>query len=52
VRLLTRGARPAGAYEARWDGRNDAGGSVAAGVYVAELRVSTRILREKVVLTR
>lgn len=29
---------PAGAHAARWDGRDDAGRAVAAGVYFAALR--------------
>jgi hypothetical protein len=37
VRTLLDGARPEGAHHVRWDGRDDAGQSVAAGIYVAVL---------------
>ena len=37
VRALVGGDRPAGTHRARWDGRDDAGQSVASGRYVARL---------------
>ena len=37
VRTLAAGRRPAGAYSAAWDGRNDAGQSSAPGVYFCRL---------------
>jgi hypothetical protein len=37
VRDLASGPRPAGAYHADWDGRDDAGRGVAAGLYLARL---------------
>jgi len=37
VRSLGSGQRPAGYHRARWDGRNDRGRSVSAGVYVVRL---------------
>jgi hypothetical protein len=38
VRTLVDDARPAGAAEARWDGRDDAGASVGSGIYLVRLR--------------
>ncbi len=40
VRTLLAGAvRPAGVHAVSWDGRNDAGNNVAAGVYLSRLQV-------------
>jgi hypothetical protein len=38
VRTLVAGVRPAGTHEVEWDGRDDAGRRVAAGVYRCRLR--------------
>ncbi len=38
LRTLLRGALPAGEHSARWDGRDDAGVEVPAGVYLCVLR--------------
>jgi hypothetical protein len=40
VRTVVDGAFAAGAHEAEWDGRDDAGRSVASGVYLMQLRGS------------
>jgi hypothetical protein len=50
VRTLVDDVRPAGAAEARWDGRDDAGRGVSGGIYFARLRAegvdeSRRVLR-------
>ena len=37
VRTLVNGTRPAGAQQARWDGRDDRDRKIAAGVYVCRL---------------
>jgi subtilisin family serine protease len=37
VRRLVSGVRPEGRHEARWDGRDDGGAFVAAGVYFARI---------------
>jgi Tol biopolymer transport system component len=55
VRLLQLGSLPAGYYvsrdrAARWDGRNEAGETVAAGVYVTELRAGERRLLRRMVV--
>jgi hypothetical protein len=47
-----RGRRPGGRHLARWDGRNDGGGRLAAGVYFLRARVGDRIERERVILVR
>lgn len=36
----------------RWDGRNQSGGSVAAGVYVAVLRAGNSVERQKLLLLK
>ncbi|MDH7561650.1 MAG: FlgD immunoglobulin-like domain containing protein [bacterium] len=38
VRALVQGDAPAGEHQARWDGRDDGGRDVPAGVYVCHLR--------------
>ena len=50
VRTLVDDVRPAGAAEARWDGRDEAGRGVRGGIYLARLRAdgvdeSRRVLR-------
>jgi flagellar hook assembly protein FlgD len=37
VRTLERGERSAGVYRAGWDGRDDQGAALAAGMYYARL---------------
>jgi hypothetical protein len=37
IRTLVDGVRPAGFHQARWDGRDDRGSTVAAGTYFARL---------------
>jgi hypothetical protein len=41
-----------GTYSATWDGRNDAGGQVAPGVYYVRLNASGQVVTRKVVLVR
>ncbi|MEZ4647634.1 MAG: FlgD immunoglobulin-like domain containing protein [Candidatus Eisenbacteria bacterium] len=41
VRRLTAGTVPAGELELHWDGRTDAGGRVAAGIYFVRFRMDT-----------
>ncbi len=38
VRTLTRGVRPAGYHQVRWDGRDDAGRDTASGTYAIRMR--------------
>lgn len=49
---LERGRRPGGRHLARWDGRDDGGVRLAAGVYFLRARVGDRIERERVILLR
>jgi Protein of unknown function (DUF3160) len=52
VRQLVRSVLPEGAYLVRWDGRSDAGHSVASGIYVSMLRTASSIQTKKMVLIR
>ncbi len=38
VRTMVRGRQPAGRYEVKWDGRDEAGREVSSGVYIYRLR--------------
>jgi len=48
VRRLAAGARPAGRHAVTWDGRDDRGRRVTAGVYFCRLVVSDRTLTRKI----
>jgi hypothetical protein len=52
VRTLLAGDRPAGRYSASWDGRDDAGGPAAAGVYFVRLAAGGTQLGRKVAYLR
>jgi hypothetical protein len=52
VRRLVDGERPAGTTEVDWDGRDDAGRRVAAGVYWFRLRAAGLRHARPVVLTK
>jgi hypothetical protein len=53
VRTLQRGRQPAGVHQVRWDGTDDRGHTVAAGVYYTRLAVgSARFTRPIVRLAR
>ncbi len=53
VRTLLSGApHAAGSHSVRWDGRDDRGRAVAAGVYLARLEMAGKVLRERLVLVR
>ena len=52
VRTLSRGRAEPGRYTAVWDGRNDAGGQAAAGVYLYRYSLDDRQLTGKLTLTR
>jgi flagellar hook assembly protein FlgD len=41
VRVLERGLKPLGTYDATWDGRDAAGATVASGVYFYRLKAGT-----------
>jgi hypothetical protein len=52
VRHLARGHYPRGYREARWDGRDDSGRALPAGVYIACLRTGSHQSLQRLVLAR
>ncbi len=52
VRTLVDGETAAGAHEARWDGRDEAGRPVGSGAYFARLTFAGRSLTRSLVLAR
>ena len=52
VRELVRGTQAAGEQFVTWDGRDDAGQVVPAGVYVARLKVGDQIRTTRMQLVR
>jgi spore coat protein A len=52
VRLLARGAYPAGRHSVVWDGRGDSGDLVPSGVYFYELKSGDLAFRKKMVMIR
>ena len=52
VRVLLDERLGAGGWEIAWDGRNDAGRSLAAGVYFCRLRAAGETFTSKIVLAR
>ncbi len=52
VRTLVSDLRPPGQYEALWDGRDDRGTGVAAGVYFYQIDIGRNHAVRRVTLTR
>lgn len=52
VRALVQGSQPAGEHEAIWNGRSDAGETVATGVYFVHVVSGARAATRKVVVLR
>jgi flagellar hook assembly protein FlgD len=52
VRIVVAGPLEAGTHAIRWDGRNDAGRTVAAGKYYVSARTAGGTFRTDVVLLR
>ncbi len=52
VAILAEGAREAGAYAVRWDGRNASGQPLASGVYLYRLRSGERVESRKLLLLK
>ena len=52
VRELTRGSYDPGSYSIVWDGEDGRGDFASSGIYLCELIVDNRILREKLTLIR
>jgi flagellar hook assembly protein FlgD len=52
VRTLVDGVKDGDRYVAMWDGRNDRGARVAAGIYFYKLRLGAKSMTKKMVLFR
>jgi hypothetical protein len=52
VAVLVSGARAAGRYSIEWDGRDDAGRSLASGVYLYRLEAAGKVEMRKLMLLR
>ncbi len=52
VRTLVDDLRPAGRHTAFWDGRDDAGRSVASGAYVVRLEAGTGVLTRRLTMLK
>lgn len=52
VRRLLAASLPGGSHEVEWDGRNDQGAELAAGLYLARLRAGGRSFAHKMILAK
>jgi len=52
VRMLVSDTKPAGLYTVNWDGRNQAGNSVASGVYLSRMSAGSFVETKKLVLLK
>ena len=52
VRMLLNARQPAGFHTIQWDGKNDAGATVASGIYLYELRAAGFVETRKMMLLR
>jgi hypothetical protein len=52
VRTLVQGTLGPGVHVRPWDGRDDAGRDVAAGIYLVKLAARDKVFTEKLVLAR
>jgi flagellar hook assembly protein FlgD len=52
VRTLVDGPQTAGSRAAVWDGRSDAGLTLASGVYLAEVKAGEEVKRGRLVLLK
>ncbi len=50
VRTLVQGAMSAGQHQQAWDGTNDAGHSLAAGIYFVRFEAGSFLARQRIVL--
>jgi len=52
VQTLAAGVQTAGSHQAVWNGRDESGRDMAAGVYICQLRADGRIQQTKMILVR
>lgn len=52
IRTLVQARQPAGSYDVKWDGRDDAGREVGSGVYIYRLRAGEFAQSRKMLLIR
>ncbi len=52
LRNLHEGQLPAGAHEFQWDGRDEAGATLASGVYLVQLRSAIRVESRRLLLLK
>lgn len=52
VRLLDESDRPEGSFSLAWDGRDDAGGTVASGLYILRLTAPKLDAKSKIIVIR
>ena len=52
IRTLVQARQPAGRYQVKWDGRDEAGREVASGVYIYRLKAGQYSIFKKMVLIR
>lgn len=52
VKRVVSGPAEAGTYTRRWDGRNDRGTPVAAGIYFARLRIGDEIVSHRIAVVK
>lgn len=52
VRILVAGEQGAGKFQAKWDGRNDAGHAIASGIYLLRLQTKDKTLVQKLVMVK
>jgi len=52
VRTLLQARQPAGRYQVKWDGRDDAGREVGSGIYIYQLKAGQYSISKKMILIR
>ncbi|MBD3223179.1 MAG: T9SS type A sorting domain-containing protein [Caldithrix sp.] len=52
IRTLVNGVKPAGTYQATWDGRDDAGNKVSTGMYIYQLKGKNALVTKRMLLIK
>jgi hypothetical protein len=52
VKRMVSGQAEAGTYTRRWDGRNEGGAPVSAGIYFARLRIGAEVISQRIVVMK